>query len=109
MAENCSGFASLYASILTAVVLAYLVRSPRRRLTLALGVVPLALLVNVVRVAALVLLSMHYGPEILDTWVHDATGVAVFAIVIPILFWIAGPEALRSEPGRGLATRIVRR
>jgi exosortase len=109
VAENCSGFASLYASILTAIVLVYLVRSPRRRLAIALSVVPLALFVNVLRVAALVLLSMRYGVGILDTWVHSGTGVAVFAIVIPLLFWIAGPEAMRSAPGRGLRTPLSAR
>lgn len=106
VAENCSGFASLYASILTAIVLVNLIRSPRRRLALALAVVPLALVVNIVRVAALVLLAMAYGVEIIDTWVHPATGVAVFAVVIPLLFWIAGPEALRSAPAGDVRTPI---
>jgi exosortase/archaeosortase family protein len=99
----------MYASILTAIVLAYLVSSPRRRLALALAVVPLALFVNILRVAALVLLSMAYTIDILDTWVHPATGVAVFAVVIPALFWIAGSEALRSAPGSGLRTPLARR
>ncbi len=109
VAENCAGFASLYASILTAIVLAYLIRSPRRRLALALAVVPLALVVNVVRVAALVLLARFYGADILSTWVHPGTGVAVFAIVVPVLFWIAGPEALRSTPGSGARTPLAPR
>ena len=109
VAENCSGFASLYASILTAIVLIYLIRSPRRRLAVALAVVPIAVFVNILRVTALVMLSMRYGIEILDTWVHSGTGVAVFAVVIPILFWIAGPEAMRSEPGRGLHTPLATR
>ena len=62
--------------VLTAIVLVYLIRSPRRRLAVALAVVPLALFVNILRVAALVMLSMRYGIGILDTWVHSGTGVA---------------------------------
>ena len=109
IAENCSGFASLYASLLTAFVLIYLIRSPRRRLVLALAAAPLAAVVNAIRIAALVLLAKHFGAEILDTWVHSGTGIAVFVIVIPILFWIAGPEALRSAPASGRRVPISER
>jgi exosortase len=99
VADACSGFATLYAAILTAIVLAHLGRSPGRRVAVLLSAVPLALVCNFARVTALVLLVRYYGAGILETQIHPASGLVLFVFVIGALVWIAGRDALRSHPG----------
>lgn len=106
VADNCSGYSTLYAAVLTGLILAQLTRSHARRAALLLGAVPLALACNVVRVTALVLLAKYYGADILDTSVHPGSGVVLFGVVILALFAIAGPEALRATPATGNRTPV---
>ncbi len=99
VADNCSGFATLYAAILTAIILAHLGRSPARRIAVLAAAVPLALVCNFIRVTALVLLVRYYGAGILETRIHPASGLVLFVFVIGALVWIAGRDALRAKPG----------
>ena len=97
VADVCSGFQTLFATVALALVLAYLSDSPRRRLAILACAPPLALLTNIVRVSALVLLGHHYGLEILDTFVHELSGLISFAASLVVLFAIAGPRSVASE------------
>ncbi|MGH2900634.1 MAG: exosortase/archaeosortase family protein, partial [Solirubrobacteraceae bacterium] len=106
VADNCSGFATLYAALLTSLILAQLTRSRGRRVALLASAVPLALICNIVRVTALVLIAKHYGSHVLETSVHPASGVVLFGVVILALFAIAGPEALRSGAPTGVRTPL---
>ncbi|MGH7292531.1 MAG: exosortase/archaeosortase family protein, partial [Myxococcota bacterium] len=106
VADNCSGFATLYAALLTSLILAQLTRSRTRRLALLMSAVPLALICNIVRVTVLVLVAKHYGADILETSFHPASGVVLFGVVIVALFAIAGSEALRASPGTGVRTPV---
>jgi exosortase len=106
VADNCSGFATLYAALLTSLILAQLTRSRGRRLALLASAVPLALICNIGRVTALVLIAKHYGAQVLETSIHPASGVALFGVVIVALFAIAGPEALRSVAPTGVRTPL---
>ena len=99
VADNCSGFATLYAAILAAIVLAHMTRPPWRRAAVLLAAVPLALVCNFLRVTVLVLLVQGYGPQILDTQIHPLSGMALFVLVIGALLLIAGRDALRGQPG----------
>ncbi|HXX48760.1 MAG TPA: exosortase/archaeosortase family protein [Myxococcota bacterium] len=99
VADNCSGFATLYAAILTAVILAHLSRSPRRRAAVLLAAIPLALVCNFLRVTALVLLVYVFGDQILETEVHPGSGLVLFVLVIGVLVWLAGRDALRASTG----------
>jgi exosortase len=99
VADNCSGFATLYAAILTAIILAHLARSPGRRVAVLAAAVPLALVCNFVRVAVLTWLVYLFGGGILETEIHPASGMVLFVFVIGALLWIAGREALRASPG----------
>ena len=94
VSDACSGFSTLHASLTLALILAYLTPSLARR-ALLLSVAPaLAVVTNIVRVTALVLLSHHFGFELLDTAAHELSGYAAFAISLVLLFWLAGSEAL---------------
>lgn len=97
VSDACSGFSTLHASVTLALILAYLAPSLGRR-ALLLAVAPLlAVVTNVVRVSALVLLCHRYGFELLDTAAHQLSGYAAFAASLVVLFWLAGSDALGSR------------
>ena len=89
VADACSGVATLYACVASAMVLAALSASPWRRVALILAAPILAIAANVVRVTLLVLLAHTFGTDLLDTAMHEASGVATFAVVLVILLAIA--------------------
>jgi exosortase len=89
VADACSGVATLYASVASAMVLAALSTSRWRRVALILSAPLLAIAANVVRVTLLVLLADTFGTALLDTAMHEASGVATFAVVLVVLIAIA--------------------
>jgi exosortase len=89
VANACSGVATMYASLAAALVLAALSASNFRRAALLLSAPLLAIGANIVRVTLLVLIAQLFGTQILDTMIHEASGVATFAIVLVALFSIA--------------------
>jgi exosortase len=89
VADACSGVATLYASLAAALVLAALSASHWRRALLILSAPALAVAANVVRVALLVLLVQTFGNRLLDTPIHEASGVATFFGVLVALLAIA--------------------
>jgi exosortase len=109
VADNCSGWSSLQAAVITALVLAHFSSSRKRRLVLLLSAIPVAIVCNILRVTALVLLAQRYGADLLDTTLHPASGVILFGVVIAVLFAIAGPDAMRSAPASGHRTAISTR
>ncbi len=99
VADNCSGFATMYAAILSSIVLAHLARTPVRKAAVLLAAVPLALVCNFARVTVLVLLVHVYGSHVLETEIHPLSGMLLFVLVIGALLAIAGRDALRAQPG----------
>jgi exosortase len=90
IADACSGFSTLYASIAVACLTAYSARSARRRALVLLSAIPLAIGANVLRVIGLVLLVVWQGSGILDTFVHPLSGMLTFAMALPIILWLGG-------------------
>lgn len=90
VADACSGFSTLYASVSVAVILAAMAGSLRLGGLLVLAAVPLALLANIVRVLGLVVATEMMGVWVLDSPLHVASGVATFAVSLGGLFWIYG-------------------
>ena len=97
VADACSGFSTLYAALAVACLTAYSATDSRRRLVVLLSAVPLAIAANLIRVIALVLLVASQGSAILDTFIHPLSGMATFALVLPILFWLGGPAPQRAR------------
>jgi exosortase len=89
VADACSGFATLYAAVAVALVLACYAKTFRRRVAVLAVAIPFALAANVARVTALVLLSLGMGEWILDTPLHEATGVVAFFVILVSLFLVA--------------------
>ena len=75
--------------------LAHRARTPQRMIFLVASAVLLSLLCNMVRVTILILLIDHYGLAILDTPIHEISGVATFGVVLVALLAIGDPGAMR--------------
>jgi exosortase len=90
IADACSGFSTLYASMAFAFLLAYFSSStPRRVLVLAIAA-PVAIASNVLRMFLLLHLVVWQGPYVLDTFLHPLSGMLTFAIALPLLLWVGG-------------------
>jgi exosortase len=87
--EGCSGFSALYAAVTIGVVLAYLSRSWKRRLLLLVIPFPLAIGVNILRIFLLALLTQYRGADVLQTWLHPASGWLVFLLASGLMFLFA--------------------
>ena len=92
VADACSGFSTLYAAMAVAFLTAYSTTSSARRALVLLSAAPLAIAANVLRVVILVVLTVWYGADILETWIHPASGMMTFALSLPIIFWLGGPN-----------------
>lgn len=98
VADACSGFATLYASVTIAILTAYFCHSPRRRLLLLLIAAPLAIGVNILRVLLLVLLVNNFGLNVLATSAHEISGLLTFMIALPIIFFLGqNPVAIAAN------------
>lgn len=94
VADACSGFATLYSGAAIALILAHMSSEPRRRVLLLGLAAPIALAANVIRVTVLTLAVYAYGARILETALHQWTGIAAFALVLAALFCVAGRKTL---------------
>ncbi len=88
VADACSGFSTLYATITIAILTAYLCPSLKRRILVLLIAVPLAIGVNILRVFILTLLVHWFGLDILATSAHEISGLLTFVIALPVIFWL---------------------
>jgi exosortase len=88
VADACSGFSTLYASMVLALLTAYFSRSWPRRVLVLLLAAPIAICVNILRVVLLVLLVYWQGTDVLATSMHTISGLFTFALALPIIFWL---------------------
>ncbi|BCG64769.1 MAG: exosortase [Methyloprofundus sp.] len=91
VADACSGFSTLYATITVAILTAYFCPSVIRRIIILCIAIPLAIGVNVIRVFLLTLLVNWFGLDVLATAAHEISGLLTFVIALPIIFWIGQP------------------
>ncbi|MFH0827580.1 MAG: exosortase/archaeosortase family protein [Candidatus Omnitrophota bacterium] len=79
--DPCSGIRSLIALIALGTLLAYLSRlSKPKKVVLFLSAIPIAIFSNVIRIAALTLVSEMYGSKVATGTFHDVMGIMVFVI-----------------------------
>jgi len=88
VADACSGFSTLYATITIAILTAYLCPSIIRRIAVLLIAIPLAIGVNIVRVFVLTMLVHWVGLDVLATAAHEISGLLTFVVALPIIFWL---------------------
>ncbi len=89
IAEACSGFSTLYASVTMALILCYMASSNARRALILLSCVPLAIACNIVRCTLLAYLVHYRGPEALATPLHPLTGIFSFSAALGLLFLVS--------------------
>ena len=99
VADACSGFSTLYASLAIACLVAYMCTDRRRRVLVLLAAAPVAIVANIIRVVLLALTVDWFGIGVLDTAWHEISGMLTFVIALPIVFWL-GAEPLPKEANR---------
>ncbi len=97
VSNACSGFATLYASIAVALILACYTPSWKRRAALLLAAPLLAFSANVLRVLMLILLTDGMGSWVIESPLHPGSGVAAFFLALVGLFAIADRNVLRGR------------
>jgi len=78
--EACSGIRSLYSYLMLGCVFAFGGRTRWTRVIMILSAMPLAFLVNVIRVTVTTILSHVYGPEVAQGVFHMTAGFILFAV-----------------------------
>ena len=95
--DACSGFSTLYAAAAMACLTAFYADGWQRRLLVVASAAPLAIAANILRIVLLVAIVAHTGIDVLDTWIHPASGMLTFALALPVIFWL-GQCAERHRP-----------
>ena len=86
VAEACSGLRSLMALGTLAVVFAYFFRrNPIERVVIVASALPIAILVNAVRVALTGILTHRFGEEAAQGWIHQTQGFVTFGMALAVL------------------------
>lgn len=101
IADACSGFSTLYASMAFAFLLAYFAPSNSRRILVLAVAAPVAIASNVARMFLLLQLVVWQGMGVLETFIHPLSGMLTFAIALPILLRIGGGPAAPPKPPAG--------
>ena len=90
VAEACSGVRSLIAYVALGVAWAYLEYRPIwQRVVLVASAVPIAIVLNVVRVAITCLMYVIDKPEMGQGFMHEMAGIMMLAPAV-LLFWLLG-------------------
>jgi exosortase len=106
VADACSGIRSLQALLALGAVYGYLSqRAAWKRWILFLAAIPIAILVNALRVSGTGLLAHFFGPGVADGFYHSLAGYLMFGVAFAgllacggVLNWLA-PERPSPEQG----------
>ncbi|BCS33176.1 hypothetical protein TBR22_A24030 [Luteitalea sp. TBR-22] len=99
VADACSGFSTLYAAMTVALLTAYFCPVAWRRVLVVVAAAPIAIGANILRVSLLVLLVRTYGNGVLETWMHEGSGILTFVLALPLIFWLGTPpQSVAKEP-----------
>jgi exosortase len=86
VADACSGIRSLMSFGMLSFIFAYMMDAIwQKRICLVLSSIPLALFANIVRVAATGILAHFYGSKAALGFLHEFSGLAVFAFGFVLL------------------------
>ena len=86
VAEACSGLRSIMALVTLSVLFAYFfARTHGERLIIIASTIPIAVLVNAMRVALMGILTHRYGESASGGFIHDFQGVITFSVAFALL------------------------
>jgi exosortase len=87
VAEACSGIRSIMSFGMLSFVFAYMMNKIWwKRIVLVLSTIPLALFANIVRVTGTGILAHFFGDKVARDFLHEFSGLAVFAFGFVVLF-----------------------
>lgn len=87
VAPACSGIQSSVALFVVSLAAGYLfIRSPWLRVVLTLAVFPLGILRNAIRIVTVGELCSHYGPQMIDSYIHRQGGWIFFLVFLVPFF-----------------------
>ena len=88
VADACSGLNTLISLMSVGVLYLYMVRTPglARNVTLVVATPFIAVAANVLRVMALSLIYYHFGSDVGESFLHDFTGLFLFAVALAFIF-----------------------
>jgi exosortase B len=104
VADACSGLNSLYSLTALGLLHSQLTGrpTPARTALLLAAIVPIAVVANIVRVLALVLVTHHLGPEAAQGFLHGFAGLVVFSVAFLLLVGVDNVlRAFTEGPGDG--------
>lgn len=86
--QACAGLGSLVSLLAIGILYVHLSRSsgPLRNALLILGIIPIAILANLMRILILILLTYHMGDGVAQSFAHDAAGLFTFTLSMLGLF-----------------------
>lgn len=85
VAEACSGVRSLYSYLMLGCLFAFMSRKRASKIALIISTVPLAILVNILRVTGTGILANFFGPKVAQGFFHEFTGFILFVFGFVIL------------------------
>ena len=110
VAEACSGLRSLMALVTLGVVFAYFFRkSWGERILIVLSAIPIAIVVNALRVTITGVLTYRFGEKAAEGAIHEFQGLITFSAAFVLLLteaWLLTklwPERWRPKPSDGAA------
>lgn len=85
--EACAGMNSLMGLMSISMFYIYLLHraSWRHAALLALCIIPIAVVVNIIRVSILILLTYHFGDAVAQGFMHATTGMLLFAVALSLM------------------------
>ena len=90
VAAQCSGVRSFIALFITALLLGHTaLRCNQSKAVLVMVVLPLAVLKNGARIAALVMITAYFDPDALNGALHKFSGIPLFMFSTCFLMWLA--------------------
>lgn len=101
VAEACSGVRSMYSFLMLGCLFGFLGRNRKAlMILLVVSTLPLALFINVIRVAGTGIISNYYGPEFAQGFFHQFTGFILFFlgfVFLYIEYWLLSAYILTNE------------
>lgn len=102
--EVCSGLKTLIALLAVAAIFAFFERSRARAALVVVLAAPIAIFANVVRILILCALAAAGSPAAEEGPLHEATGLAVYAVAIACLLALRRvPLGAHADAGEGVA------
>ena len=80
VAEACSGIRSIYSYLMLGIVFSFFCGRMLSKAVLVLFPLPLAILVNIIRVTVTGILSHYFGANAAQGFFHEFTGMALFVV-----------------------------